>query len=332
MPHEFARRRGEDARLVSGTGLALSMKNYTFIDYATQGYIALVAVIILLLHGDAVPGWGWFVGAHGLCLVLIHWLIHASAARPANRVLDFLRNFYPVLLYTGFYRETGSLNQMVYTGYVDPTFFRLDEQIFGFAPSFRFMEAFPQTWVSELFYFSYFSYYLMIVGVGLALFLRDRRQFYHYVSVVSFVFYVCYLIYVFLPVVGPRIYYRELVDFDLPPDVIPAVVPVFPASVQAGPFFKIMAVIYHNFESPGAAFPSSHVAIALVTVYFSFLYLRKIRWPHLVLAILLCLSTVYGRYHYAVDIAAGALTTALMLPLGNWLYRKFGQRASGSAT
>jgi membrane-associated phospholipid phosphatase len=247
-------------------------------------------------------------------------------------VLDFLRHFYPVLLYTGFYRETGSLNQMVYTGYVDPTFFRLDEQIFGFAPSFKFMETFPQTWVSELFYFSYFSYYLMIVGVGLALFLRDRRQFYHYVSVVSFVFYVCYLIYVFLPVVGPRIYYRELVDFDLPPDVIPAVVPVFPASVQAGPFFKIMAVIYHNFESPGAAFPSSHVAIALVTVYFSFLYLRKIRWPHLVLAILLCLSTVYGRYHYAVDIFAGALTTALMLPLGNWLYRKFGQRASGSGT
>ena len=308
------------------------MKNYTFIDYATQGYIALVAVIILFLHGDAVPGWGWFVGAHVLCLGLVHWLISASAARPANRFLDFLRNFYPVLLYTGFYRETGSLNQMVYTGYVDPTFFRLDEQIFGFAPSFKFMEAFPQTWVSELFYFSYFSYYLMIVGVGLALFLRDRRQFYHYVSVVSFVFYVCYLIYVFLPVVGPRIYYRELVDFDLPPDVIPAVVPEFPASVQAGPFFKIMAVIYHNFESPGAAFPSSHVAIALVTVYFSFLYLRKIRWPHLVLAILLCLSTVYGRYHYAVDIFAGALTTALMLPLGNWLYRKFGQRTSGSGT
>jgi membrane-associated phospholipid phosphatase len=128
--------------------------------------------------------------------------------------------------------------------------------------------------------------------------------------------------------VGPRIYYRELVDFDLPPDVIPAVVPQFPASVQAGPFFKLMAVIYHRFESPGAAFPSSHVAIALVTVYFSFLYLRQIRWLHLVLATLLCLSTVYGRYHYAVDVAAGALTTALMLPLGNWLYRKFGPRSS----
>ncbi|MEY4387024.1 MAG: putative rane protein [Verrucomicrobiota bacterium] len=301
------------------------MKHYTFIDYATQGYIAMVAVIVCALHGDAVPGWGWFVAAHTACFVLVHLLIRASAKSPQNRVLDFLRNFYPVLLYTAFYRETGSLNQMVHTGYVDPTFFRLDEQIFGFAPSFKFMDAFPQTWVSEIFYFSYFSYYLMITGVGLALFLRERKQFYHYVSVCSFVFYVCYTIYIFLPVVGPRIYYRELVDFDLPPDVIPSVVPEFPASVQAGPFFKIMAVIYHNFESPGAAFPSSHVAIALVTVYFSFLYLRKIRWPHLVLALLLCASTVYGRYHYAIDVAAGALTTAIFLPLGNWLYRKFGK-------
>lgn len=303
------------------------MRHYAFIDYATQGYIAMVALVVLILHGDAVPGWGWIVGAHVVCLGLVHWLICASAARPNNRVLDLLRHFYPVLLYTGFYRETGSLNQMVYTGYVDPTFFRWDEAIFGFAPSFKFMDAFPQTLISEIFYFSYFSYYIMIVGVGLALFLRDRRQFYHYVSVVSFVFYVCYTIYIFLPVVGPRIYYRELVDFDLPPDVIPAEVPVFPASVQAGPFYKIMAVIYHNFESPGAAFPSSHVAIALVTVYFSFRYLRKIRWVHLVVAILLCLATVYARYHYAVDIAAGALTTGLMLPLGNWLYARYGDKS-----
>jgi membrane-associated phospholipid phosphatase len=303
------------------------MRHYTFIDYATQGYMALVAAIILLLHGNAVPGWPWLFGAHLLCLALVHWLIHASAARPANRVLDFLRHFYPVLLYTGFYRETGSLNQMLYTGYLDPAFLRLDERIFGFAPSFGFMAAFPYEAVSEVFYVAYFSYYLMIACVGLALYLKRRDAFYHYISVVSFVFYVCYLIYIFLPVVGPRIFYRDLVDFDLPPDLIPAVVPEFPPAVQSGLFFKIMAVIYDHFESPGAAFPSSHVAIALVTVYFSFLYLRRIRFLHLVLAILLCLSTVYCRYHYVVDVWAGLLTAAVFLPLGNWLYRRYGRNS-----
>ena len=300
------------------------MKHYTFIDYATQGYIALVAAIILTLHGNAVPGWGWYFSAHLLCLGLVHLLIHASAARPANKTFDFLRHFYPVLLYTGFYRETGLLSQMLHPGYLDAVFIRLDQLVFGFQPSLKFMLAVPSVWVSELFYLSYFSYYTMIAGVGLALFLRNRAQFYHYVSVVSFVFYACYLTYIFLPVIGPRIIYSGIAPFDPPPEALPVEGWIFPEVVQAGFFHRLMGLIYRYFETEGAAFPSSHVAIALVTTYFSFRYLPRVRWFHLVMAILLCLSTVYCRYHYAVDVVGGVLTVALLLPLGNWLYRKFG--------
>jgi membrane-associated phospholipid phosphatase len=307
------------------------MKHYTFIDYATQGYIVLVAVIILALHGNAVPHWGWLLGAHGLCFALVHWLLRAAAARPQNRVLDFLRHFYPVLLYTGFYNETGILNLMLHGGYVDDIFIRLDQKVFGFQPSLKFMLALPWVWVSEVFYLSYFSYYVMIVGVGVALFFRNRTQFYHYISVVSFVFYVCYLIYIFLPVIGPRIIYSDIAPgFVPPPEALPVEGWVFPDAVQTGLFYRIMAVIYHHFEATGAAFPSSHVAIALVTVYFSFRYLRAIRWVHLVMAILLCLSTVYCRYHYAVDVLGGALTAALLLPLGNWCYARYNGRQPGA--
>lgn len=300
------------------------MKHYTFIDYATQLYLALVAALVLAFHDGALPGWHWYIGAHAVGIVVIHGLIRASAAQPQNRVLDFLRHFYPVLLYAWLYRETGLLNQMVYRGYLDAAFYRLDEQLFGFAPSFAFMEALPGRLVSEVFYASYFSYYLMISGVGLALFLRQRAQFHHYISVTSFVFYACYVIYIFLPVVGPRIYYPQLSHLELPAAMVPPVVPEFPATVQAGVFYRIMEVIYEHFESPGAAFPSSHVAIAIVTVYFSFLYLRKIRWPHFAVAILLCLATVYCRYHFAVDVIAGVVMAGVTLPLGNWLYARYG--------
>jgi membrane-associated phospholipid phosphatase len=163
----------------------------------------------------------------------------------------------------------------------------------------------------------------MIFGVGFALYRRNRAEFDHYISVTSFVFYVCYLTYIFLPVVGPHIFYPELVPFRLPAEALPPVVPEFPATIQAGMFFRVMAFLYEHFESPGAAFPSSHVAITLVTVYFSFRYLRAIRWPHLVLAVLLCLATVYCRYHYAVDVIAGVATTLIFLPLGNALYARY---------
>jgi membrane-associated phospholipid phosphatase len=304
------------------------MKHYTFIDYATQGYIALVALLIVLLHNHTVPAWPWLVAAHLICLGLVHLLIHAAAARPANRVLDLFRHFYPVLLYTGFYRETGMLSQMLHEGHLDAVFIRLDQIFFGFQPSLEFMLAWPSVWVSELFYLSYFSYYIMIGGVGLALFFRNRQGFYHYVSVVSFVFYALYLTYIFLPVIGPRIIYTDIAPFNPPPEVLPVSAWVFPEPVLNGPFHQLMGVIYHYFETDGAAFPSSHVAIALVTVYFSFCYLPRIRWFHLVMAILLCLSTVYCRYHYAVDVLGGVLTAALLLPLGNWFYRRYGENSA----
>lgn len=299
------------------------MKHYVFIDYATQSYLAVVALLILAFHGTAVPLWPWLVGAHAVGIVLVHLLIQAHSRQPINRVLGFLRHFYPVLLYIGFFRETGELNQMFVSGFLDPVFIRLDEKIFGAHPSLSFMQSLPYWPVSEIFYASYFSYYVMIVGVGLALYLCDRRQFFHYLSVVSFVFYVCYFIYIFTPVTGPRVFFRVIDGYELPSDMRPALVPEFPAAVQSGPFFRLMGWIYDNFEASGAAFPSSHVAVAITTLYFSFRYLRQVRIVHLVMVVLLCLSTVYCRYHYVVDVAAGILAAAVLVPSGNWLYFRF---------
>ena len=303
-------------------------QHYTFVDYATQGYLLLVGLIVLCLHGRSIPEWPLLLAAHAGCIGLIHALIRVHAARPDNRGVDFLRHFYPVLLYAGLYRETGELNHMLEPGFFDAFFIRLEARIFGLQPSLAFMERLPYPAVSELFYAAYFSYYVMIGGVGLALFYRNREQFFHYLSVISFVFYVCYLIYIFLPVMGPRVFFREITDFRLPADVQPVLPPSFPDAVQAGLFYQVMARIYYTFESPGAAFPSSHVAIAIGTVWFSFLYLRRIRWMHLAVVILLCLATIYCRYHYAVDVVAGGLTAAVLLPLGNRLYFKF-RKAAG---
>jgi len=302
--------------------------HYVFVDYATQGYIVLVGLIILFGHSARVPSWPMILLAHGAGLVLIHSLIQFHARHPANPLFDFFRCCYPILGYGVFYSETGQLNQMLYTGYLDPHFLRLEQWLFGWQPGLELMNRFPSRWLSEVLFASYFSYYLMIGGVGLALLLRNRRQFAHFVSVVSFVFYVCYLIYIFTPVVGPRILCRGVITTPLPPDVVPSSPVVTPDSVAGGIFFRIMDWIYAHFETPGAAFPSSHVAIAACTVYFSFRYLRPIRWVHLVIVVLLCVATIYGRYHYVVDVVAGGLTAGLLIPFGNRLFFKFHPAAS----
>jgi membrane-associated phospholipid phosphatase len=35
------------------------------------------------------------------------------------------------------------------------------------------------------------------------------------------------------------------------------------------------------------------------------------------------MATIYCRYHYAVDVIAGGLTAAVLIPIGNRLYFKF---------
>jgi membrane-associated phospholipid phosphatase len=303
------------------------VKNYTFVDYATQAYIALVGLLILFFHNGTVPAWPWLLGAHAAGLMLAHALIQVHARRKPGRVLSFFRHFYPVLLYTAFFCETGLLNRMLYPDYLDPMVVRWEQSLFGCQPSVLFMAKLPWLAVSELFYASYCSYYFMVGGVGIALFLRSRQQFFHYVSVLSFLFYVCYLIYVFLPIIGPRAFFHQVEGYSLPQATQQlAVTDVYPEAIQAGVFFRLMRWVYRVFEAPGAAFPSSHVAVALCTVFFSFRYLRRIRYVHLAVAVLLCLSTVYCRYHYVVDVLAGLVTAAVLIPAGNWLYFKFGER------
>lgn len=304
------------------------MKHYTFVDYATQGYAALVLLLTVLFHGQVVPNWPWIAAAHVAILVFVHGLIQFRERFPRSTALSFIRYFYPVLLYTWFFCETGWLNRMFVSDYLDPVVIRWEQALFGTQPSVMFMEKFPYLWLSEIFYASYFSYYVMISGIGVALFMRNRQQFFHYVSVVSFVFYVCYTIYVFVPIIGPRVFFREVLGYNLPAE-IQALAPVdhYPESVKSGPFFQLMAFIYRTFEAPGAAMPSSHVAVAICTVFFSFLYLRKIRYPHAIVAFLLCCATVYCRYHYVVDVIAGVVTAAVLIPLGHWLFCKLGPKA-----
>jgi membrane-associated phospholipid phosphatase len=294
------------------------LRDHTFVDYVTQAYLAIVGLLILFFYRGR-PELGYsLLAANVVCLLAIQALIRAYARWPANGVIRFLRHFYPILLYAGLYRETGELNRMFVGGYLDGYFIRFEQKLFGCQPSVLFMEKLPWLPVSEIFYAAYFSFYVMIAAIGLVLYFREKRQFRRYVSVVSFVFYCCYLAFIFLPVVGSRVFYVAVPGFDH--GQFPFFPLQFPAAVQAGPLFRLEALVYHA-EAPGGAFPSSHVALAITTLYFSWRFLPKFRWIHLVIVILLCAATVYCRYHYLVDVFAGMLTAALLIPLGEWLYR-----------
>jgi len=297
-------------------------RSYRFVDYSTQAYLLLVGILILFFHSGRVPHFYFYLMAHGTAILLIHVVVVGKAHRPENRVFSFSRHFYPLILYAFLYRESEHLNLMFVDRYLDPAFIALEERIFGFQPAVVFMSAFPHALTSEFFYMSYFSYYLMMAGVGLALYFGRREEFWHYLAVLSFLFYVCFLAFIFLPVAGPPAFYMEIPKY-LDQQQLPYYPLEFPPSVTSGPFFYLMGILYSAFETGGGAFPSSHVAAALCVLFFSWRYLRRVRYLILAATLALSFATVYCRYHYAVDVFAGAAAAAVLVPLGEWLYRRY---------
>ncbi len=93
--------------------------------------------------------------------------------RTSNSVLQFLRAAYPILLSGYFYSETVHYNKLFFTD-LDPWLITIETAIFKMQPSLEFAAFFSNKLVSELMYFSYFSFYLLIIGFTLLVFLKKE--------------------------------------------------------------------------------------------------------------------------------------------------------------
>jgi membrane-associated phospholipid phosphatase len=67
--------------------------------------------------------------------------------------------------------------------------------------------------------------------------------------------------------------------------------------------------------------PSGHVAIALTVLFLSYHYARLLFYLFCPIVGALILSTVYLRYHYVIDLFAGAALAAGCSIIGPRLYR-----------
>jgi membrane-associated phospholipid phosphatase len=208
-----------------------------------------------------------------------------------RRAWRFCRDIITPLLLIFYYEETEKLNHMIVPYSMDPLFAHLEGVIFGFQPALEFYKWIPHPLFSEYMHFSYFSYYLLIPGLGIPLWFGRRHKEYD-----SFIFgclltmTFCFTFFIFVPCSGPWYYFTEKTQrWQFP-----------------GYFFvKIMEIILRYGEIANGAFPSSHVAMATVILLCSLGYHRLIFWIMLPFVISLFASTVYTQAHYLIDVPAG---------------------------
>jgi membrane-associated phospholipid phosphatase len=148
---------------------------------------------------------------------------------------------------------------------------------------------YPSVWLSWLLHLGYLAYYPIVLAPPLAFWITGRHEAMRLaITTIAVTFYLCYLMYLLFPVVGPRF--------------------VFPAADNAATrtaIAQFTARFLEHVAAWGAAFPSSHVAVAVAATVIA---LRDWRALGLALAVpttLLALGSVYGQFHYALDAIAG---------------------------
>jgi membrane-associated phospholipid phosphatase len=186
----------------------------------------------------------------------------------------------------------------------DPLLIRLDQAIFGFQPSVLFSEYFSHPIFSEIMYAGYFSFYLLIIGFIIALYVKKDAHFTENIFKFTAAFFLFYLFFGIFPSEGPQFY------FDSPNKDLPV----------AYLFDSIMHFIQANAEQPTAAFPSSHVGLSIIILILSKKSIPKFYKISLPFVILLILSTVYIKAHYVVDVIGGIIIAPIIVYLATLLF------------
>ncbi|MGH9451536.1 MAG: phosphatase PAP2 family protein [Terriglobia bacterium] len=110
--------------------------------------------------------------------------------------------------------------------------------------------------------------------------------------------------------------------------IVPAIGPMYTLhSVYTVPLTQPLAIFNRQIEFMDLArvqrdcFPSLHVGISFLVWLYAWRNSKTMFWILSPVILSLWLSTVYLRYHYAVDCIAGFILAPLCYALANWLYQ-----------
>lgn len=225
---------------------------------------------------------------------------------------EYIRNLiFPVICVVVIFDSLEWLVHYINPRDIDPLLIHLDYLIFNNHPTVLF-EAFHTPVLTDLLQISYTSYYFLPIFLGIILKLRKKdKEFDKALFLILFCFYLSFIGYILFPALGPRYTINHLQGFDLKG------------------FFVAEAIqeLLNRLEGiKRDAFPSGHTAITLVVSMLAYRYHKGYFYVTLPVIVMLIFATVYCRYHYVVDVIAGALLAWATFFIGERFYGYWKER------
>jgi membrane-associated phospholipid phosphatase len=224
-------------------------------------------------------------------------------------------DFYPTAFVPLLYETLGDLIVAARGKPRDDLLIAADRALFGVDVTV-WLQATVRPWLAAFFYVAYTTYYFLALALGVGLCLRDKPALRRYIFTLTFVYLISYAGYFILPALGPR---SALADRHT--------VPLDTTALARTISTTLDQLEHTKFD----VFPSGHTMIAVTVLMVSFRRARRFFWWVLPVALCLIVSTVYCRYHYVVDVIAGAVLTLAAVPLGDAIYDALTERRIFSA-
>jgi len=277
-------------------GLKGPLGGWRPLDRWVAGYALLTLAVLGLGIHRGVPGCGTQSGvslaALAGSLALARWSRDTARALPT-----LLRLFCAPLLYWVFYHQVQTLWPVLRAAPLDGPLAALEGRLWGCQPALAFRDALPYRWLSELFCFAYFAYYLFVPVVGLtALLTRGYAAAERIILAATGCFFACYTLFWLAPTVGPHFWF--------PPGSGPALHPGYL-------FNHLLYAFEAGGEIRGGAFPSSHIAVALLLTLLARRATPALFPALAAITALMLPAVVYLRAHYLLDVPAGLLAGLL---------------------
>ena len=299
-------------------------------DKVAIAYLVLIALLVLAFS-FRIPWWWAFCAGHAALIALIVLIarilpVSPSPSRPLSpspslpispspstfrRLAPFVRGWYPVVLIPITYKELSYLIPLIHPRDFDATLAWIDHRLLGIHPTV-WIERFTTPLLTEVLQLTYSTYYFLPLVLGIVLW-RKRlfEKFHFWVFIVVLGFYLSYLGYISVPVIGPRF--------------LPAIVEAQTKPLTGVWLFQTVREALDRAEGiTRDCFPSGHTELTLLVLFYARRFHRKVFWWLLPLGTGVIVSTVYLRYHYVTDVVAGALVAVLVVIIAGPLYRALG--------
>jgi membrane-associated phospholipid phosphatase len=299
-------------------------------------FIALLAILCVVydVRWSAIHGSTWMplvvmVALIGAAFVpRLRGIVSGDRAQRrefAARAMATVRDWSPLILIIAVYDNFHDLTKVIRPQVVDGLLRHLDERLFSVEPTLL-LQKITVPWLTEYMTFAYALFFVFPTIILGALYLKDRFiEFREFGLAMSLAFYLGLIGYMLVPAIGPR--YAMPGEFTVPLTGYLLTAPAAAAwrSVQ-------------QFDRD--CFPSLHTAMSSISLVYFWRFRARLPWGRPLLFICaplivsLWLSTLYLRYHYAVDVLAGWGLAALCCVVApatiRWYYAgKFALAAPG---